>query len=210
MVAATSRPLVLASGSTYRARLLAAHGMDAVTDAPQVDERALDHLLASSGAEALAVELARLKARDVAPRHPGAVVVAADQVGVLDTPGSPVQLTKQLTRAGAVDQLVSMSGSAHRLVNGVVVVDTATGREVHGVDVQLVTMRAFSRAEAEAYVDRFEPWDTAGSYRIEDQDQMAEGEKLVVSVEGEDPSGVVGLPLPLLDRLLGELGVLRP
>lgn len=199
------RPLVLASGSRYRARLLADAGLRATVDPPDVDERALDHLLVDDGPEGLALELARRKASSVAPRHAGAVVVAADQVGVLDTPAGPVQLTKQPTRRGAVAQLLSMSGTTHRLVNGVVALVAPDGPVAQGVDVQVVAMRAFGRSAAEAYVDAFRPYDTAGSYRLEDQDGMAPGEALVVSVRGEDPSGVVGLPLPLLRRLLAEL-----
>jgi septum formation protein len=206
-VRSTVRHLVLASGSRYRARLLADHGLAATVDPPEVDERSLDHLLATGGPDGLAVELARRKAAAVAPRHPGSVVLAADQVGVLDGPGGPVMLTKQPERDGAVAQLLAMSGTTHRLVNGVVVLDAASGDLVAGVDVQVVTMRPFARADAEAYVDRFEPWDTAGSYRLEDQELLAPGAGLVASVSGEHPSGVVGLPLPLVDRLLADLGV---
>lgn len=196
------RPIVLASGSTYRAELLAAAGIPAQIDPPDIDEREVDHLLAERGPEHLAVELARRKAAAVARRHPGSLVVGADQVGVLDGSGGPVQLTKQPTREGAVAQLMSMSGTTHRLVNGVVVMDASSGRTAEGVDVQVVTMRRFTRAEAEAYVDRSRPFDTAGSYRIEDQEELPEEERLVVSVEGEDVSGVIGLSIPLLRRLL--------
>jgi septum formation protein len=166
-----------------------------------VDERALDDGFALLGPEGHALDLARRKARSVSPRHPGRVVVAADQVGVLDTGDGPVLLTKQPTTEGAVAQLRSMSATTHRLVNGLVVVGP-DGVAHEGVDVELVTMRAFGEEEALAYVRRFEPFDTAGSYRLEDQEQLPPGEGLVVSVAGEDRSGVLGLPLPLLRRLL--------
>jgi septum formation protein len=135
-------------------------------------------------------------------------VVAGDQVGVLDTPGGPVMLTKQPTVDGAVAQLLAMSGTTHRLVNGLVALDTATGAVVSGVDVQVVTFRTLGSDEALEYVERFEPFDTAGSYRLEDQDALGPGRGFVVSVVGEDPSGVVGLPLPLLRRLLDRLGAI--
>lgn len=199
-------PIVLASGSTYRAQLLAEAGIPAVVDPPEIDERAADHLLAEQGPERLALELARRKAAAVAPRHPGRIVVGADQVGVIDGDDGPVQLTKQPTRGGAVAQLLAMSGTTHRLVNGIVVLDASSGTSAEGVDVQVITMRDFDRAEAEAYVDRSKPFDTAGSYRIEDQGTMPEGERLVERVEGEDVSGVIGLSIPLLRRLLARLG----
>ncbi|MFZ4517871.1 MAG: Maf family protein [Microthrixaceae bacterium] len=198
--------LVLASRSRYRAQLLADAGIPVAIDPADVDERALDHLLTDAGAEALALELARRKAAVVAPRHPGALVIAADQVGVLDTPDGPRLLTQQPDPDGAVEQLLALSGTTHRLVNGLVVLDAERGNEVSGTDVQEVTFRTLTEAEARQYVERFRPWDTAGSYRLEDQDAMAPGEGFVTSVVGEDPSGVLGLPLPLLRRLLSRTG----
>lgn len=201
--------LVLASGSAYRARLLIEAGYEVTVDAPEIDERSFDRLFDELPPERFALELARRKLQAVSPRHPGSVVLAADQVGVLDVDGAPRQLTKQPTPAGAVAQLVTMSGTTHRLVNGVVVArtgpDGAVQRTVEGIDTQVVTMRGFTRAEAEEYVRRFEPFDSSGSYRLEDAERMAPGTALVSDVAGEDPSGVLGLPIPLLRRLFEEL-----
>ena len=197
--------IVLASGSRYRAQLLGAAGITVVADAPDIDERALDHLFAELGPDGFAVELAHRKAAVARPRHPGAAVIAADQVGVLERRGRPpMMLTKQPAVEGAVDQLLELSGTTHRLVNGLVVV-APDGRTAEGVDVQVVTMRRFTRHEAQAYVEAFTPFDTSGSYRLEDQDGMAAGEGFVVDVRGDDRSGVLGLPLPLLRRLLDRL-----
>lgn len=197
---------MLASGSRYRAQLLRDAGWHVQVDPPEVDERSADHLLSSHGPHGLALELARRKLADVAPRHPGRLVVAADQVGVLDTDDGPVMLTKQPQVDGAVDQLCAMAGTRHRLVNGVAATADGGVRVVDGVDVQTVTMRSFTRAEAVEYVQRFAPHDTAGSYRLEDGELMAPLTPFVVAVEGDDPSGVLGLPLGLLDRLLDRLG----
>jgi septum formation protein len=196
--------LVLASGSRYRAELLRCAGHRVVVEPPEVDERAFDHLLEREGPEALALTLAHRKAEVVAGRRGSGLVVAGDQVGVVDTPAGPRMLTKQATPEGAVEQLLALSGTTHRLVNGLVVVDAATGRRAEGVDVQVVTMRDLAPTEVEDYVARFRPFDTAGSYRLEDGDRL--GRPFVVRVDGEDRSGVLGLPLPLLDRLLAELG----
>jgi len=196
--------IVLASGSRYRAELLTAEGIDVDVDPPDIEERALDGRLPDVGPAGLAVELARLKAQAVALRHPGRVILAADQVGVLPDPAGTLLLTKQADEQGAVDQLCAMSGTSHQLVNGVVVI----GADAHlheGIDIQVVTMRRFDEAEARGYVRRFRPFDTSGSYRIEDQEVMeaeAPGSGLVLAVRGEDPSGVVGLPMPLVRRLL--------
>jgi septum formation protein len=196
---------VLASGSVYRKQLLDGAGIAVTIDPPEIDERLLDDEFGTRGAEGVALELARRKAAVVAPRHPGAVVIAGDQVGVLERPGRPpLMLTKQPTVDGAVDQLVALSGTTHRLVNALVVL-AADRRAAEGIDVQVVTMRGFTRREAEAYVRDFTPWDTSGSYRLEDQDAMAPGTGFVSGVDGEDRSGVLGLPLPLLRRLLAQV-----
>lgn len=198
-------PLVLASGSRYRARLLEQLGAPVLVDPPMVDERALDHRFGQVGAVAFALELARLKAEVVAARHPGALVVAGDQVGVLERDGTAVQLTKRADHDGAVEQLVQMSGTTHELVNGIVLIDTSSGRRAEGIDRQLVTMRHFSAEEAEQYVRRFEPFDSSGSYRLEDQQAMGPLAPFVSSVEGEHDSGVLGLPIPLLVRLIEQI-----
>lgn len=199
------RPIVLASGSSARASVLRSAGIAFTVDRPDVDERAHDGLLHAEGPGALALHLARLKLDAVAGRHPDAVVLAADQVGVLGQGEQVTMLVQQPTFDAAVTQLVAMSGTTHQLVNGLVLVDTATGREVAGTDVQTVTMRTYDRAAAEAYVRRFEPYESAGSYRLEDQERMAPEDRLLEGVAGEDPTGVLGLPLPLLRRMLEEL-----
>src|SRR5690606_8867159 len=76
--------LVLASGSTYRARMLTEAGYRVTIDPPEVDERSFDRLFEELESEQFALELARRKLDAVAGRHPDAVVAAADQVGVLD------------------------------------------------------------------------------------------------------------------------------
>lgn len=195
------RPLVLASTSTYRAALLAATGVEFRTAAPGVDERAFDHRFADVGAEGYALELATAKARAVAAREPDALVIGGDQVAVLTVDGVDRLLHQPGGHDAAIEQLMRISGTTHRLVNGLVVVDTADGSERSEVDVQVVTMRPFDRGEAIAYVEEFEPYDCAGGYRLEDD------AGLVVDVEGEHRSGVIGLPLPTLARLLAPFGV---
>lgn len=198
-------PLVLASGSRYRASVLRDAGYRVEIDAPDVDERSFDEVWQSDGAEALALVLAREKAHSVAPRHPSSIVVAGDQVGVLGSGKDPMMLVKHPSVDAAVEQLMAMSGTTHRLVNGMCVMDSATGSYAEGLDVQVVRMREFSEREARSYVARFEPFDTAGSYRLEDGPEMAPIDPFVVEVRGDGESGVLGMPLGLLARLLGLL-----
>ncbi|MBU6216957.1 MAG: Maf family protein [Acidobacteria bacterium] len=203
--------LLLASGSTYRRDVLVDAGVQVTQVAPEIDERVLDDWLVTHGAEALAAELAVRKLDAVLPTLTAAEralpVVAADQVGVLDTATGPVLLTKCATADSATAQLRRLSGTTHRLVNGVIV---AMGeRRAAGIDVQEVTFRHLSAEEIERYVAWAKPFDTSGSYRIED-DGTAGAEPFVVRVAGEDRTGVTGMPLPLLWRLLAQLGVGPP
>ena len=190
------RPLVLASTSRYRADLMTTLGVPFTTDAPDVDERALDHRFADLGAAGYVLELARAKARSVAARHPDALVIGGDQAAVLGGPTDERLLHQPGGRARAIEQLMEMSGTTHRLVNGLVVLDATSGREEHEIDVHVITMRPYTLHEATAYVEAYEPYDCAGGYRLEDDAD------LIAAVVGEDPSGVIGLPLPSLRRLL--------
>ena len=189
-----SGPLILASTSRYRRRLLEDAGIDHRVAEPDFDERALDGHLTEWGDERLAVEVARGKARSVVPDDAsgGALVLAADQLAVLDDE----LLTKPGDVETAVAQLVRMSGREHRLVNGIVLRDTATGREWSATDVHVVRLAPYDAAAARAYVEAFRPLDCVGSYRLEDDAGLIE------SVEGGDASGIIGLPIPTVRRLL--------
>jgi septum formation protein len=196
--------LVLASTSPYRRALLEGAGIAHTVVAPDFDERALDHELARLGAEALAIEIARGKARSVVVDD-GTVVLAADQLAVLEQDdGSSRLLTKPGTTDRAVDQLVAMAGRTHRLVNGLVLRDPSTDSEWAMSDVHRVTMRPYDRDDAVAYVERFRPLDCVGAYRLEDDADLIE------SVDGSGRSGVIGLPLDAVRDLLELAGVTPP
>jgi septum formation protein len=202
--------IVLASASPFRARLLREAGIQVVVDPADVDERALDELFWRRGPEVLAVELARRKAAVVAARHRGAWVIGADQVGVVGEGGAARLMLKCATADSAVEQLMELSGGEHRLVNGVVVMVAPEGPAVEGIDEQVVRMRSFPETAARRYVDRFRPFDSVGSYRLEDEAATPPGERLVERITGEHDSGVIGLPIPLLWRLFDRLAELIP
>jgi septum formation protein len=188
--------LVLASSSPYRRRLLTDAGYRFEVAEPAVDERSLDHLLATRGPEIMAIEIARAKARSIDVDD--ALVLAADQVGLLD--GATEPMTKPGTVERAVDQLTAMSGRTHRLVNGIVLRDTSTRKEWTASDVHVVRMKSFDRADAAAYVERVRPLDSVGAYRLEDD------AGLIASIDGSGASGVIGLPLDVVAGLLDDAG----
>ena len=188
--------LILASTSRYRAELLAQRGVEFDQIAPDFDERSLDHRFGDLDPGGFAVLLATGKAASVCGALPGGVVVAADQIAVL-ADGSERRLLHQAPDVeSAVAQLCSMSGRTHQLINGVVLMDVATEERRTAVDLNVVTMADFDSATARRYVEEFEPFDCVGSYRIEDDAGLIE------SVQAEHISGIVGLPIPTLERLI--------
>ena len=188
------RPLVLASTSRYRAALLDRLGIPYSTDAPGVDEAAHP----GESPAAACVRLAEAKARAVAGRHPGALVLGADQVADCDG----VHVGKPGTLARARSQLASFSGRTVVFHTGVALLDTVTGHcAVERVDVRS-TLRELSPREIDAYLAREAPLDCAGSVKSEGL-----GIALFERIESDDPSALVGLPLIATCRLLSAAGI---
>lgn len=186
-------PLVLASTSPYRRELLARLGLPFETDAPEVDETPRP----GEAPEALVRRLSEAKARAVAARHPGAVVIGSDQLAVLD--GRPVGKPGSFERAR--EQLRRASGRAVDFLTGLAVLDTRDGRLQLEVVPFRVVFRPLDEARIEAYLRRDKPWDCAGSFRSERL-----GVALFERMEGEDPNALVGLPLIRLVRMLEAVG----
>lgn len=197
----TARPLVLASTSPYRHALLERLDVAFVTASPHFDEA--DHVAAFDPVEpdAFALRLARGKAASLRADFPDAWILGADQVAVLET-NPPRLLHKPGTIEAAIEQLLALSGMVHQLITAVVL-DDPNGATTHEIDVQRMTMRTFSREEAQTYVQRYAPVDCVGSYRVEDG-----GIRLIESIEGRDYTGIIGLPLLAVCRLLRHQGLL--
>ncbi len=143
---------------------------------------------------------AAAKAHAVAGRTVGAIVVAADTEVVCDRRiyGKPNN------RRQAAEFLRSLSGRRHQVYTAVHVIDGRSGCEAHGISRTDVTMRALSPSVIEAYVRIGEAQDKAGAYAIQ-----GEGQRLVKSIRGPYDN-VVGMPMRLLTRLLGECGIPLP
>ncbi len=178
--------LVLASGSPRRRELLAALGLDFTVDVADVDETPQPGELP----EALVCRLCRAKAAAVAERHPGKVVLAADTLVALDG----VLLGKPADALEAVAMLSSLRDRVHIVYTAVCV--------IHGAEIGTrlsttgVTMRDYTDAEIERYVETGDPLDKAGAYGIQDL-RFAP----VAAWKGCF-SAVMGLPLGLAAELL--------
>jgi len=200
--------LVLASASPARRALLRAAGVEPVIRVSGVDEPAIEAALAAQGrtapgdvCAALAVAKAEAVADDVRRDLPGAVVVACDSV--LDLDG--VALGKPADAADAVARWHAMRGREGVLRTGHTVVrlgaTAAQDTEASAVASTVVRFADLDDATIDAYVATGEPLHVAGAFTLDGL-----GGPFVEGIDG-DPANVVGLSLPLLRRLLGELGV---
>lgn len=188
----TAPLLVLASGSPRRTTLLEGLGLAHVVDPSAVPET----VLPGESPEAHVERLSREKAREVARRHPGALVLAGDTVVVRDGE----ILGKPAGEADARAMLRSLSGRGHTVVSGLALAGPGPGEMVSRHDVARVDFRALTDAEIGEYVATGEPMDKAGAYGIQGM-----GGALVTRVEG-DYYTVVGLPLSGLMALLAAAG----
>ena len=191
---AARRPLVLASTSRYRRMLLERLGIPFVAVAPALDEAPL----AGETPAATAYRLAEAKARSVAPAHPDALIIGSDQVA--DCGGRHVGKPGNHERAMA--QLAELSGKTVVFHTGLALLDAATGQcQTALVDVRS-TFRFLTATDIEAYLRRERPYDCAGSVRSE-----ALGIALFESIESDDPTALIGLPLIRLTSMLRAAGV---
>lgn len=182
------RPLILASSSPQRCRLLADAGYLFEISAPDVRE---PDPAGFSDAAAYVEHTAWLKARAVACELAGGTILAADTVVAL---GGQI-IGKPADRDDARRILSQLSGSLHEVLTGVCVWQRPDDLWIAGIATTSLRMRELAVAELDAYLatDRWK--DKAGAYAIQDHDPY------VSIIEGSH-SNVVGLPMELVERLL--------
>lgn len=194
-------PLVLASRSQARVRLLAEAGITAEAVPADLDERAVERPLAESGVgpAEIALALAEAKARATAALRPGAIVIGCDQT--LDLNGTKFDKAPDIAAARA--QLSLLCGRTHVLHSAIAVLTPDGGLWRHVSDARL-TMRSFSAAFLDEYVaaEGEALTGTVGAYRLEGR-----GIQLFSAIEG-DYFTILGLPLLALTERLRTLGVL--
>jgi septum formation protein len=197
--------LVLASASPARLATLRSAGIEPRVAVSAVDEPAVLRAAGAVPPAQAVLLLAQAKARDVAPGHPGTLVLGCDSMLELDGE----VLGKPADAAEAADRWRAMRGRSGRLHTGHWLVDARDdGRDVGGEPVEVgatsttvVHFADVTDAEIDAYVATGEPLWVAGAFTIDGL-----GGSFVRGVEG-DHHGVVGLSLPLLRDLLARRDV---
>ncbi|HEY6527655.1 MAG TPA: Maf family nucleotide pyrophosphatase [Cellvibrionaceae bacterium] len=184
--------IILASSSTYRKQLLSRLNLAFNIISPDVNETSHTH----ESPQQLCERLSRAKAQAVSTLNPAKIVIGSDQVASLNG----TLLGKPGNKLRATQQLQSCSANS---------VDFFTGLCLQRGETQLfhlahtqVKFRDLSTLEINSYLEAETPWDCAGSFKAEGL-----GICLFESIDSQDPTDLIGLPLIALSRMLREFGV---
>jgi len=184
--------LILASSSPYRRELLERLRIPFSVSTPEIDETPQP----GERPGQLALRLAIEKARVIALRFPHAVVIGADQAASLH--GTPIG--KPGTIETARNQLREMSGQTVVFHSAMAVIQ---GDHIQSIDVPTTCIfRTLSNEAIEHYIAIDQPLDTAGSAKAE-----CLGIALMQSMQSEDPTSIIGLPLIALTNMLSKCGL---
>lgn len=191
-----SEPLILASTSPYRRTLLERLALPFEAISPTTDETRHP----GEPPADLVRRLAEAKARDVGSRHAG-LIIGSDQVAccgddILGKPGDHERAAAQLKR---------LSGREVVFLTGLCLLNTKTGLAQVDVVPFTVTFRKLGNAQIENYLLKDRPYNCAGSFKSEGL-----GITLFSSMQGDDPSALIGLPLIRLTDMLAREGVCLP
>jgi septum formation protein len=198
--------LVLASASPARLTVLRKAGVEPFVRVSGVDEDAVQEALGPSAAPSRVVtELARAKATAVLPELPAevtadAVVIGCDSMLLIDGTLQGKPHTADMARG----RWRSMMGRSGTLLTGHCVLRVRDGMTVGESSADSATIVHFgtpSGDDLEAYLESGEPMQVAGAFTLDGL-----GGWFIDRIEG-DPSSVIGIGLPLVRRLLGEVGV---
>ena len=190
----TPRKLILGSTSPYRRELLERLRIPFEVAAPEVDET--PH--ATETPTQLACRLALAKAQAVAAQFPACVVIGSDQVADLDGQA----LGKPGNHARATAQLQQMRGKTVIFQTAIAVVCLETGFVQTDLAPVKVKFRDLTDIEIEHYLQAETPYDCAGSAKSEGL-----GIALLASIDNDDPTALVGLPLIRTCRMIQAAGV---
>ncbi|GJM06224.1 MAG: hypothetical protein DHS20C09_22200 [marine bacterium B5-7] len=168
-----------------------------MAESPNIDERSIP----GESIEDYVVRLAETKARHVAAKHSGSIVIGSDQAlecegKILGKPGS---------HENAKQQLMAMSNKTLSFYTGLCVINSSMDKLEKDAIIYRVSFRKLEEPEIEDYLHKEQPYNCAGSFMSEKL-----GVSLISKMEGEDPTALIGLPLIRLCEMLRNLGVKLP
>lgn len=188
--------IILASGSPRRQKLMTDMGLAFSVKPSNYDE----HLDESRSAEAVAMELALGKAKDVASRNPDAFVVGSDTVVAVNGR----QMEKPIDQADAHEMLTALAGHESTVSTGVAIIHKNKNIQLVKVGTTKVYFKPDSPEVSElreAYLATNDWQDKAGGYGIQ-----SGAHTLIDHIDG-DYDTIVGLPTRILARMLEQLGI---
>ena len=189
--------LILASGSKYRKILLRRFDIPFECRAPEIDESTKNN----ESPVDLVSRLAYEKAECVSNENPQAIVIGSDQIAVFE--GQIIG--KPGTHLAAKEQLLSFSGQLIEFLTAVSVQCGDTGFEERHIDSTRVSFRHLQVDEIERYLKADTPYDCAGAFMAESL-----GIVLFESIESDDPTALIGLPLIRTAAMLRRAGLRLP
>ena len=189
------RPLLLASSSPYRRDLLKRLGLPFESASPEIDESPVNN----ESAEHLVTRLARSKAEALATAWPDHWIIGSDQVACLE---DGTLLNKPGNHERATEQLLRSSGRRVSFLTGLALLDASSGELQTHCERFHAHFRSLSPEEIENYLHTEQPYDCAGSFKVEGL-----GIALFSQLEGRDPNSLVGLPLIALNGMLRQWGL---
>lgn len=192
--------IILASGSQTRKQLMDRLGLTYRIISPDIDESPQGETHADDLAQRLAFE----KAHVVSAQYPNSIVVGSDQVAWrIDQPKQFIG--KPLTIENAIAQLKLNSGQTLCFSTGLSIQHALSGFEKTLVEHYQVTFRSLTDTEIKRYIEIEQPLQCAGSFKSESL-----GITLFESMQGDDQSTLMGLPLLTLCKHLRQLNIQLP
>lgn len=189
-----NQSIVLASSSPYRKQLLEKLGLDFTCASPDINEQAQNNETAPK----LALRLAKEKALALAEQYPRHIIIASDQVALLNGK----QLCKPGNKENTIQQLQDSSGKSIAFYTSLCVLNSQTNKLKTDIDCCTVHFKKLSEQEITHYVELEKPYSCAGGFKSEGL-----GISLFERIEGDDPNSLIGLPLIKLIALLKAFGV---
>ena len=191
-------PLILASTSPYRKELLERLMIPFQTHDSQVDGDQFKNDI--SDPLVLTKTLAFEKAKSVFNHKDDSYIIGGDQIGLFENQ----ILGKPKTKENAVVQLRKLAGKTHELITSTCILGP-NGFVYEWTNHTTLRMRSLTLEEIKRYIDKDDPLNCAGSYKIE-----SVGISLFESIQTEDSTAIVGLPLIELSKVLRTLGFELP